>query len=62
MKISERYLVHAVLCGDILDVIVLRELVEIAELVGFCNSNYFHKIFKQYINSSPLVYRKAKGN
>ena len=39
-----------------------KSMIEIAELVGFCNSNYFHKIFKQYINSSPLVYRKAKGN
>ena len=31
---------------------------EIAELIGFSNANYFHKIFKQYMDSSPLVYRK----
>ncbi len=32
---------------------------EIAERVGFCNANYFHRIFKQYMNTSPLAYRKA---
>ncbi len=31
---------------------------EIADAVGFCNANYFHKIFKQYIETSPLAYRK----
>jgi len=31
---------------------------EIAEAVGFCNANYFHKIFKQYMQESPLLYRK----
>ena len=33
-------------------------MAEIAEAVGFCNANYFHKIFKQYISLSPLAYRK----
>ena len=32
---------------------------EISEATGFCNPNYFHKIFKQYMNCSPLAYRKA---
>ena len=32
---------------------------DIAEEVGFCNPNYFHKIFKQYMDTSPLAYRKA---
>ena len=32
---------------------------EIAEAIGFCNANYFHKIFKQYIDTSPLAYRKS---
>ena len=32
---------------------------EIAEKIGFSNSNYFHKIFKQYMNTSPLSYRKS---
>lgn len=32
---------------------------EIAEKIGFSNSNYFHKIFKSYMNSSPLAYRKS---
>ena len=33
---------------------------EIAERSGFSNPNYFHKIFKQYITTSPLAYRKSK--
>ena len=32
---------------------------EIAERIGFSNPNYFHKIFKQYMNVSPLAYRKS---
>ena len=32
---------------------------EIADLIGFSNPNYFHKIFKQYMNTSPLAYRKS---
>ena len=32
---------------------------EIAEKIGFSGPNYFHKIFKQYIDQSPLAYRKA---
>ena len=32
---------------------------DIAEKIGFCNSNYFHKIFKHYMNISPLAYRKS---
>lgn len=32
---------------------------EIAERIGFSNSNYFHKIFKQYMDTSPLAYRKS---
>jgi len=32
---------------------------EIADMVGFSNPNYFHKIFKQYMNTSPLAYRKS---
>lgn len=32
---------------------------DIAEAVGFCNPNYFHKIFKQYMSTSPLAYRKS---
>jgi len=34
-------------------------MAEIAELIGFCNPNYFHKIFKQYMGTSPLAYRKS---
>lgn len=38
-------------------------MADIADTIGFCNPNYFHKIFKQYIDISPLAYRKnAKGN
>ena len=32
---------------------------EISDEIGFCNSNYFHKIFKQYMSQSPLAYRKS---
>ena len=32
---------------------------DIAEKSGFANANYFHKIFKQYMNTSPLAYRKS---
>ncbi len=34
-------------------------MAEIAEDIGFCNPNYFHKIFKQYMVTSPLAYRKS---
>lgn len=33
-------------------------MADIAAKVGFCNANYFHKIFKQYMDISPLAYRK----
>ncbi len=39
-----------------------KSMNEIADEVGFCNSNYFHKIFKQYMDTSPLVYRKNAKN
>ena len=32
---------------------------EIADEIGFCNPNYFHKTFKQYMDQSPLAYRKG---
>lgn len=34
-------------------------MTEIADSIGFCNPNYFHKIFKQYMMTSPLAYRKS---
>ncbi len=34
-------------------------MAEISDTVGFCNANYFHKIFKQYRDVSPLAYRKS---
>ena len=34
-------------------------MTEIAESIGFCNPNYFHKIFKQYMLTSPLAYKKS---
>lgn len=34
-------------------------MAEIAEDIGFCNPNYFHKIFKQYMVTSPHAYRKS---
>lgn len=35
---------------------------EIAEKAGFANPNYFHKIFKSYMDTSPLNYRKGRVN
>lgn len=32
---------------------------DIADKIGFSNPNYFHKIFKTYMNTSPLAYRKS---
>ena len=32
---------------------------EIADTLGFSNPNYFHKIFKSYMDTSPLAYRKS---
>ena len=32
---------------------------DISDGLGFSNSNYFHKIFKQYMDTSPLAYRKS---
>ena len=34
-------------------------MADIADIIGFCNPNYFHKIFKQYMDVSPLAYRKS---
>ncbi len=34
-------------------------MADIADTIGFCNPNYFHKIFKQYMITSPLAYRKS---
>lgn len=36
-----------------------ESMADIADAIGFCNPNYFHKIFKQYMDSSPLAYRKS---
>ncbi len=35
---------------------------DIADKLGFSNPNYFHKIFKAYMNTSPLAYRKSAAN
>lgn len=32
---------------------------EIADQLGFSGPNYFHKIFKSYMDTSPLAYRKS---
>ena len=39
-----------------------RSIADISENIGFCNANYFHKIFKQYMEESPLAYRKNNKN
>lgn len=35
---------------------------DISFSLGFSNTNYFHKIFKQYMVTSPLVYRKSANS
>lgn len=35
-----------------------KQNAEIAELVGFSSSNYFHQVFKKHLGMSPGVYRK----
>jgi YesN/AraC family two-component response regulator len=37
-----------------------KSMADIAAMVGFSNANYFHKIFKQYMDMSPLAYRKKR--
>ncbi len=32
---------------------------DVSDVVGFSGPNYFHKIFKQYMGTSPLAYRKT---
>ena len=34
---------------------------EVSDVIGFSGPNYFHKIFKQYMGTSPLAYRKTFG-
>ncbi len=36
-----------------------KAMADVADEIGFCNANYFHKIFKQYMNMCPLQYRKS---
>lgn len=36
-------------------------IIEIAELFGYCNANYFIKQFKRYYNKTPAAYRKEQG-
>ena len=43
---------HLLCSGD-------KSMSDIAEEIGFCNANYFHKIFKQYMDTSPHAYRKS---
>ena len=32
---------------------------DVSDVIGFSGPNYFHKIFKQYMGTSPLAYRKT---
>ena len=36
-----------------------ESMADIADAIGFCNPNYFHKIFKQYMDVSPIAYKKT---
>jgi len=35
------------------------DLPDISDKVGFCTPNYFHKMFRQYMEESPAVYRST---
>ena len=52
--------INAMKVNAAMDLLCTTELpmTEIADSIGFCNPNYFHKIFKQYMLTSPLAYRK----
>ena len=53
--------INAMKVNAAMDLLCTTELpmTEIADSIGFCNPNYFHKIFKQYMMTSPLAYRKS---
>ena len=53
--------INAMKVNAAMDLLCTTELpmTEIADSIGFCNPNYFHKIFKQYMLTSPLAYRKS---
>ena len=53
--------INAMKVNAAMDLLCTTELpmTEIAESIGFCNPNYFHKIFKQYMLTSPLAYKKS---
>lgn len=36
-------------------------IIEIAELFGYCNANYFIKQFKRYYDKTPAAYRRERG-
>ena len=53
--------INAMKVNTAMDLLCTTEMsmTEIADSIGFCNPNYFHKIFKQYMLTSPLAYRKS---
>ncbi len=53
--------INAMRVGDSLRLLSMTDtpVNEIAEQLGFSGPNYFHKIFKQYMDTSPLAYRKS---
>ncbi len=54
--------INAMRINSAMELLVYTDMpmADIAERIGFCNPNYFHKIFKQYMDISPLAYRKSK--
>ena len=53
--------INAMRVGDSLRLLSMTDtpVADIAEQLGFSNPNYFHKIFKAYMDTSPLAYRKS---
>lgn len=53
--------INAMRIGDSLRLLSMTDtpVADISDQLGFSNPNYFHKIFKSYMDTSPLAYRKS---
>ena len=53
--------INAMRIGDSLRLLALTDtpVADISDQLGFSGPNYFHKIFKSYMDTSPLAYRKS---
>ena len=53
--------INAMRINDSLHMLALTDtpVADISDRLGFSGPNYFHKIFKSYMDTSPLAYRKS---